>query len=468
MGLANTAYSESGELFEWMRAARRVYFIGICGVSMCVLAQMTAARGYTVSGSDGTREEGAMALALTGIPVFPPSADSPIIDADLAVYTTAVGKDHPEILAARERGIPLVSRADWFAALMQDYRERLGVAGAHGKSTVSAMLTAILAAAGRDPTAVVGAILPPRLDGYRPGGREALVFEACEYQRAFLLFSPTVAVLTNADWDHPDCYRSAEEAQAAFAAYLARPSVRAVVYNADDPPSCPAAAESPAPEKLSFGLSAGADVSAADLSYREGAACFHLTVYGERVAHLRLRVPGAHNLQNALAAAAAALLYGVPPAAIAEALSGFCGIDRRLQRRGEREGVVYYDDYAHHPAEIRTSLAAIKAATAGRVFCLYQPHTYSRTAQFFPDFASALALADQVILVETYAAREHKNEAGSCRALAEAIGKRAVYFRMPETAIAWVRTRVRRGDSVLVMGAGDISSRIFRGELSFL
>ncbi len=463
MATENTVYTRSGKMTRMMRKVRKIYFIGIGGVSMRVLARMSAERGYLVSGSDAARAEGAIALSLAGIPVFPPAANSPIIDADMVVYSIAVKKNHPEYRTALRLGIPLVSRADFLGFLMQDYRERIGIAGTHGKSTVSAMCSAALAEAGRDPTAAVGAELPPAHDGYRRGGREFFVFEACEYYDSFLSFSPTVAVVTNAEWEHPDYFRDLTETISSFRAYLSLPSVRSAVVSAEDE-GARRAAEGLAVPVTTFGIGR-ADVSAGEIQRFFGGAEFTLNLRGEVVGRVRLRVPGRHNILNALAAAAAALEAGAESRAVMAALSSFRGVGRRLERRGELDGVIYYDDYAHHPTEITASLSALRGE--GRLFCIYQPHTYTRTAELFPGLAAALRLADSVVLVDIYAAREENPRGIESRSLAAAVGGNARYIPTPEEAAVWVREQARPGDTVVVMGAGDIGSRIFCGELAF-
>jgi UDP-N-acetylmuramate--alanine ligase len=431
---------------------------------MRVLAKLCAERGYTVTGSDrDCTGEGALSLSLAGIRVSLPSEDGDIVAADLAVYSLAVGKDHPELRAAREWGIPLASRADLLGALMGDYREAIGIAGTHGKSTVTAMLGAVLAALGRDPTVAAGAPLSPCGDGYRKGGRELFVFEACEYRASFLSCAPTVALLTNAEWDHPDCFPDRASALAAFQAYLALPSVRLAVLSADDPGTRELTAQISVPY-VTFGLSEGADVRALRLTEREGCYAFTLSVLGREVGEVSLSVPGLHNVGNALAASAAALAVGCDGGGIPAALSAFRGIGRRLEYRGRYRGVPYYDDYAHHPTEIRAALSALKGGE-GRVICLFQPHTYTRTAALFSELCAALSEADLAVLVDIYAAREENTSGVSSRALARAIG--AVYFPSPEAASLFVRGEAREGDRVVVMGAGDIGARVFCGVLSF-
>ncbi len=454
----NTMYGKTGELSVWLRGARRLHMIGILGAGMRPLARMAHDLGYTVTGSDDRATEG-MSLEEGAIPVSPPSADGAIIDAELAVYSTAVTKDHPEVAAATARGIPLVSRADLFGELMRAYPTRIGVAGTHGKSTTTAMCGALLAAGGLHPTLTVGAPLAGESDGYRHGGGEALVFEACEYGRAFLSFAPTVAVLTNAAWDHPDCFRTPGEALEAFGAYLSLPSVEAAVINFDDPGARRAAATLSVPV-ITFGLGEEADVRATGLAVGEGGCVsFTLLDRGKALGRVTLAIPGRHNVENALAAAAAARVAGVPEEAIVRGLSSFAGVGRRTQYRGTVDGVRYYDDYAHHPTEIEASLAAVRGH--GRLFCVYQPHTYSRTAGFFDEFCRALSLADRVIVTETYAARESEEAGVGSRALAAGIGRGAVYLPTPEVAALWLRGHLAPGDTVIVMGAGDVAERFF-------
>ncbi len=464
MALQNTDHTKEGRLDLLMPRIKRIYFIGIGGVSMCVLAKMSARLGYSVMGSDSACNEGVLSLSLAGIPVFSPGENTPIIDADLAIYTGAIEKDHPEYKRAKEKGIPLASRADFLGWLMKGYRERIGIAGTHGKSTVSAMCTAIAERAGVFPTAAVGASFPHRLDGYWEGKRDYFIFEACEYCDAFLRFSPTVAVLTNAEWDHPDYFRDLSSVNASFRAYLSLPSVKTAVVGIDCQNAVKAAAGISKPI-LTFGLSCGADVSAADLCRQGGNYAFTLTVNRERIGKIALRVPGRHNVENALAAAASCLAAGLSPEHAPTALSNFSGIGRRGERRGEKDGVIYYDDYAHHPTEIRATLSSLWGE--GRLFCIFQPHTFSRTKSLFSETAAALSLCDFPIVVGIYAAREGDTGAVDGKGLAEAIGGGAVYFETPEEAIAYARGKAEAGDKIVVMGAGDISARIFCGELSF-
>lgn len=465
MASQNTHYAGDGRLGRWLSRGRRIHFIGIYGVSMRVLAAMCAERGYTVTGSDDAQDAlGALSLGGAEIAVSPPSPDGAIIDADLAVYSTAVGKDHKEMRAARELGIPLVSRADLLGELMKDYGIRVGISGTHGKSTTSAMCGGIFEKAGFDPTLVVGARLAGRMDGYRPGGRRALVFEACEYCESFLCFSPTVAVVTNAEWEHPDCFPDRAASIASFRRYLSLPSVKVAVVNADDEGACEAA-EGLAVPILLFGRQGRGDLLAEDVRLFDGGSEFTLSFCGRELGRIRLSVPGMHNVENALAAAGAALLSGVDAMSVVLGLGGFLGIGRRTEYRGTLDGVRYFDDYAHHPTEIRAALRALRGE--GRLIVVYQPHTYSRTVGLFSGICDALSLADAVVLVDIFAAREENESGITCRQLADAIGERAVSLPTPEVAALHLLDAVRPGDTVVVMGAGSIADRFFTGRLSF-
>ena len=440
---------------------RHIHFIGILGAGMRLAARMAMAFGYAVSGSDAAAPP--LCVLPDGIAVTGSGdASSGIRTADLAVFSLAIPEDDGEILIAKERGIPLVSRADFFGALMRPYRERIGIAGTHGKSTVTAMCAEILDGAGVDPTVAVGAPLFGQSDGYRAGRPDALVFEACEYKRSFLSFCPTVAVLLNAEWDHPDCFSDHAAILDAFLGYLSLPSVRVAVLPTDDLGASTLAEHLTVPF-ITFGTAEGADVRASEIQNEERGISFLLSIGGARIGRVSLSVFGEHNVQNALAAYAAAYAIGIPPDL--SALSSFSGVGRRLQYRGRYAGAEYYDDYAHHPTEIRASLASL--AGQGRRIAVFQPHTYSRTAALFSELCTALREAELTVVTDIYAARERNDSGITARALAAAIGPRAIYMPTPETAALAVRVRAREGDRVLVMGAGDLSSRFFCGAIAF-
>ena len=459
--MENTFLFSDDKKRDGLFSLHRIHFIGILGAGMRVAARMAADLGFAVSGSDSAAPpegelEGIGALSRPG------EGSSGILTADLAVFSLAIAEDDPEILMAKGRGIPLVSRADFLGALMAGYRERIGIAGTHGKSTVTAMCAALLEHAGMDPCVAVGAPLAHQGDGYRAGGEDVLVFEACEYKHSFLAFCPTVAVLLNAEWDHPDCFCDHAAILDAFYRYLSLPSVRIAVLPTDDRHAAACAARLSVPI-ITFGMAEEADIRASEILFQKEGISFLLSAFGVAVGRVSLSVFGVHNVENALAAYAAATAVGIPPDP--QALSSFLGVGRRLRYRGTYGGARYYDDYAHHPTEIAAGIAAL--SERGRLIAVFQPHTYSRTVALFSELCAALRAADLVIVTDVYAARE-KNESGiSAHALASAIGPRAIYMPTPETAALAVRTRAGEGDTVLLMGAGDLSARFFCGPLSF-
>ncbi len=431
---------------------------------MHALALYLARRGYPVMGSDPRECEETTRLRRAGIPVFHTHAETNIAGASAVIYTLAVSEDTPEIRAARRAGIPLVSRPDLLGYLMMEYRHRVAISGMHGKSTVTAMLSHLMGALGWDPTVFGGAALDDGGCVLREGKGALAIAEACEYRNAFLCLSPTVAVVLNIEHEHPDFFTDLFSVRDSFSRFVA--SAETVIL-----PDAGFPCDLMLPEGrrvIRFGRSAGADIAARNLVYEDGAARFTLAVNGEAVSAVRLRVPGEHNLLNALASLAAAYALGVDMVRAAASLASFVGIPRRLARRGSLWGMTVYDDYAHHPTEIRASLTALRAlldavipangeGTRGRLICLFEPHTYSRTATFFGEFGEALSLADIPLLLPIYAARE-KNESGvSAEALAATIpGGR--YLGNVGEVMRFLAENGRAGDILVLMGAGSIRS----------
>lgn len=452
MSVFNTFAKKEKIAAEFFRK-KRIFFVGIGGIGVRGIAYFLRGRGYEVGGSDRTESEATAALRTAGIPVAIGHAREHIRGYEILVYTLAIEGDNPELCAAREAGIPTYSRADVLGYLMSLYPTRIAVAGMHGKSTVTAMLAAILREGGKDPAVISGAPLGDGEESFWFGGKETILVEACEYKDSFLCLSPTVAVVLNAEEEHPDYFHSGKEVCCSFSRFLQGtetailPAARQAVALLPDPCS----------RVLRFGCEADADDTAAALTYKQGNAAFDYISGGINQGRIELKVPGEHNLQNALAAACAARVCGVAPSAICTALSNFGGTPCRLQARGACRGVDLYEDYAHHPTEIRASLSALRQMMRknGRLLCLFQAHTYSRTAAFFCDFADALSAADIVVLTDIYAAREQNESGVSAAALAAAIPA-AVYEGDAEAAFARLLSLARAGDTVVVMGAGDV------------
>lgn len=426
-------------------SAKRLYFIGICGISMSGLAVMAKRRGWEVAGCDRAPScAAAHALFRLGISVEAEETPHPE-DADLFVYTTAVREDSPAVCYARERGLPLFSRADFLATLMEESPTRVAVAGMHGKSTTVGMLSAILTAGGLDPTVSCGAALTPGGSAWRIGSHDVFLAEACEYRDAFLALSPTLAVITNIDLDHPDWFPDLGAVKSSFLAFLAK-SEKAVI-GAD----CTALRDMTPARAVTFGYHASA-------LYRGEDTPDGLTVSrsDEPLGTIPLALPGRYNRENALAAVAAATELGLPFDIVRDALATFRGIGRRMETIGHLRGAAVVLDYAHHPTEMAASLsaAAEKRQGGGRVLCIFQPHTYTRTAALWEDFTTALGLADRTLLLDIYAAREEPLPGITGKRLAAAAG--ADYAPDFAGAARWAIENVRPGDLLLIMGAGDI------------
>ncbi len=463
---------------EECRAARRsVFFIGVGGVMMSSLALLTLRAGHPTAGSDRAETAVTTALAADGIRIlYGHDAANLPADCGLVVYTVAISSDNPEYVAAAERGIPRVSRADYLGALMTDYTHRIGVAGMHGKSTCTSMCAQILLdAPAVDPTVLSGATYAPMGGAYRLGKeQEHFLFEACEYMDSFLDFNPTVAVLLGAELEHVDYFKDMEQIRTSFAEFAALTGSKGVtVVNLDNADILDSARRALAWEKtgrlVTFSAegNADADFRAEHIRTEAGLPVFELIAHGEAWGTVRMAVPGVHQVINALAAAAAMDAVGIEPTAILSGLAHYVGAGRRMEKRGVVRGATVYDDYGHHPTEVRATLVGAKAlATAacpeGRLICVFQPHTYSRTHELYADFLTAFDAADRVILPDIYAAREQNTVGVSSASLAAELNAaagfdKALYCPSLSEAAAAALALIRPGDTLLLMGAGDIT-----------
>lgn len=468
----------------------KVYFMGIGGVSMSELALHLKARGFTVTGSDGVRSSVTEMLESKGITVYSPQQAGNITDhekPDFIVYTAAIHPDNPEMKAAEELDIPLYTRAGLLGQVMKAYGMPVAVAGTHGKTTTTSMLSEMALMAGLDPTLFIGGVLPSVGGGYRDGKAELLIAEACEYTNSFLEFHPGVGVILNIDADHLDFFKDIEDIRRSFRKFAGRIpddgvliinnsldrlqeflegiTCRVVTFGVDDGEgfiSGGAKAPDPGVGTLSGDESETrvADYRAVDITYDEAArASYTLLSPGHPPMKVTLGVPGAHNVSNSLAAVAAFDLTGADREKAAEALKAFTGAQRRLEYKGERDGIKVIDDYAHHPTEIRASLETAMKYEKNELWVIFQPHTYSRTKALLEDFADALSIADHVVLPDIYAAREARDPEVSSELLSERIrekGGDAVYKGGLSEASRYVRDKAVPGDIVITMGAGDV------------
>ena len=445
---------------------RHIHFVGIGGIGMSGIAELLANLGYRVSGSDAKRSEITMRLQTAfGVRVFEGHDAANVGDADVVVVSSAVRRTNPEIVEAESRAIPVIPRAEMLAELMR-LRYAIAVAGSHGKTTTTSMIALVLERAGLDPTAVIGGRLSAFGSNARLGRGELMVAEADESDRSFLTLWPSMAVMTNIDHEHMESYGTFEALQQAFVDFGNKvPFYGAVVACADDANLAPVIARlrrrviTYGLDDLSAGI-AGSDVELGAFGGR--CVVTRRTANGrERLGTLELAVPGRHNLQNGLAAVAAADWVGVEFARVAAALAGFHGAERRFERHGEAAGVLVIDDYGHHPTEIAAVLAAARATLGRRIVVAFQPHRYSRTARLIDEFAQVLAGADAVVLTEIYGAGEEPIAGVTSDALAAGIargGRPVQVARTLDELVTRVVAAVRPGDVVITFGAGSIGT----------
>ena len=439
---------------EYLVPGKRVHLVGIGGVSMCPLAEVLRGQGLQVQGSDMNESNTVRHLRDLGVPVAVGHNAENLGDCDLVIRTAAVHDSNPEIAGAVARGIPVYERAQAWGAIMQRYSNALCVAGTHGKTTTTSMCTHIFMAAQADPTVMIGGTLPLLHSGYRVGQGDTIILESCEYCNSFLSFFPTVAVILNVEADHLDFFKDLEDIQHSFHRFAELvPEQGHVVVNADNE----GAMDSVKDLKhgiFTFGVDHNADCTVANLC-EVGAPSFDVMVHGEFYAHVQLQVYGHHNISNALAAAAAAYVLGIPGKAVEEGLATFTGAGRRFEFKGTYNGAKVYDDYAHHPDELHALLTTCKSLDYKRLIVAFQPHTYSRTASFFDQFVEELKIADIAVVAEIYAAREQNTLGISSSDLCRNIPG-AVYCSTLEKVTHHLRELAQPGDLILTVGAGDI------------
>ena len=440
---------------DYLVPGKRVHLVGIGGVSMCPLAEVLRGQGLTVQGSDMSDSDTVKHLRSLGITISIGHNAENLGDCDFVVRTAAVHDSNPEIAGAVARGIPVYERAQAWGAIMQRYPNALCVSGTHGKTTTTSMCAHIFMAAQADPTVMLGGTLPLLHAGYRVGQGDTIILESCEYCNSFLSFFPTVAVILNVEEDHLDFFKDLRDIQHSFRSFAELvPAAGHVIVNADNTGAMDSVTDLPHPV-FTFGLDHPADCTAANLQDADGAPSFDVLVHGQPYAHVALRVYGRHNVLNALAAASAAYVLGIPGSAVEEGLATFTGAGRRFEHKGVFHGAEVYDDYAHHPDELHALLTTAKTLGYQRVVVAFQPHTYTRTAKFFDQFVEELKLADVVILAEIYAAREQNDlgisSADLCRQLPG-----SVYCSTLDKVAEQLRSIARPGDLILTVGAGDI------------
>ena len=424
---------------------------------MSSLAHISFNNGFPVGGSDRDCTPLTERLSECGIHINYSHDAKNVEGYDAMVYTVAISPDNPEYVRALDMGIPCISRADFLGYIMTAYKRRIGVSGMHGKSSCTSMCAETFISAGVSPTVLSGAELSTMNGAYTVGVGEDFIFEACEYMDSFLDFNPTVAVILNIEMDHVDYFHSMEQIISSFAKYADITGEDGYAVANFDDKNVICALENYKGTIVSFGIdSDGACFKATNLSCKKGRYSFDILKLGKHFCHADLSVTGYHSIYNALACAAAADLSGISPEAISKGLGSFKGAKRRMEYKGTKYGADLYDDYGHHPTEVASTLRGAKALADGRLVCVFQPHTYSRTRALFDEFSGAFSDADLVLLSDVYAAREIDDGSVSLSALARAIGEDAIYSGDIDQTAKMLREELRVGDVAVIMGAGDI------------
>ena len=444
------------EFDNFLSPGRRGHLIGIGGVSMSSLAEVLQGMGITVSGSDMNRNKNVLGLMEKGIPVtIGHRAENITAEVEFVVRTAAVHDDNPEIIRAHELGIPVFERTQAWGAISKDYSNALCISGTHGKTTTTSMCTHIMMAADKDPTVMIGGTLPLLNAGHRVGHGNTIIMEACEYYNSFLSLHPTVAVILNVEADHLDFFKDLADVEHSFREFALRtPEDGYVVANRDDANTMATIRDIPR-KVMTFGLTSEADVYAENIEFLGANSHFDVMFKGKLFTNVTLHVPGLHNVKNALAATAAAICLGVRPNAVKYGLAGFNGAGRRFEFKGKYNGADVYDDYAHHPGELKALLDTVKELNYKRCILVFQPHTYTRTAALFEDFVTQLKRPDVLLLAEIFAAREKNTIGISSAALAERVAGAEFYPTFPELE-AELKRKAQPGDIILTVGAGDV------------
>lgn len=438
-----------------LKQVKRIHFIGIGGSGMCPLAEILHSEGYVLSGSDNNESDTLARIRALGIPVTMGQKAENIAGAEMVVYTAALLKDNPELVAAKESGIPTFERAKLFGAISRLYKNCIGICGTHGKTTVTSMTTQVMLEAKLDPSAVIGGKLPLIDANGRVGKSEHFVCEACEFVDTFLELSPAVAVILNIDEDHLDYFKTLDNLILSFHKF-ADMATDAVLYNGDDRNTLKAMNGITGKTLVTFGFQSTNDYYPENISTVRGAFYgFDVMHGGEKLGHIQLNVPGRHNILNALAAIAASMHAGADFAACKAGLEAFGGAGRRFEMLGEYAGITFADDYAHHPAELRVTLESAMKMDYNRVWAVFQPFTYSRTYMLMDDFAEVLQIPDRCVLTEIMGSREINTYNVYTAQLAERIPN-SVWFNTFDEVADYVLRNAEAGDLVLTLGCGDI------------
>lgn len=439
----------------------KIHFIGIGGISMSGLAQILLKENFKISGSDAKASDLTAQLADLGAQIYIGQRASNITDdIDLVVYTAAIHEDNLEFKEVIKRNIPTLSRAELLGQLMTNYKTPIAVSGTHGKTTTTSMLSQVLLQNSSDPTISVGGILKAIGGNIRVGNSDIFLTEACEYTNSFLNFNPKISIILNIEEDHLDFFKDISDIRASFKKFAAKlPSDGTLIINGDID-NYSEIIEGLDCNIVTYGESLDNDYSAVNIVYNDLACAeYDLVKNKEIIEHIALNVQGLHNVSNSLSVIAASEVMGISMDSVKKGLMAFSGTDRRFEYKGQIGGITIIDDYAHHPTEIEATLNAAKNYPHKTTWCVFQPHTFTRTKAFLSDFAKALSLADKIVLADIYAARETDNLGISSITLQEELkklGKDVYYFPSFDEIENFLLENCIHGDLLITMGAGDI------------
>ncbi len=442
------------EIDELLKKVKRIHFIGIGGSGMCPLAEILHKEGYELSGSDNNETDTLARVRSLGIPVTLGQKAENIEGAELIVYTAAILPDNPELVAAKNSSIPTVERADLLGAITRLYSDCYCVCGTHGKTTVSSMLTQIMIQCGKDPSAVIGGELPLIHSHGRVGNTQNMVCESCEFKDHFLKLDPDIAIILNVDADHLEYFKNIENIIKSFHTF-AEMANKAVIYNGDDANTLKAIDGVGGKDMINFGIDKSNDYYADNIEMVNAFAHFDAYKKGKKIGSVKLKVPGRHNVSNALAALAAADYCGIPFSEAIASLEKFGGACRRFEILAKLNGITFADDYAHHPAELKVTLEAAMQMKYRKVWAVFQPFTYSRTKKLMDDFAEVLQIPDECVMTEIMGSREVNTEGVYTSQLAAKIPG-SVWFNTFDEVADYVLDHAQSGDLVITLGCGDI------------
>lgn len=439
-----------------------IHFIGIGGISMSGLAEILLEEGFTISGSDAKESPLTDKLASEGVQIsYPQSAANITSGIDAVVYTAAIHEDNPEFAAAKNTGLPMLSRAELLGQIMDNYANSVAVAGTHGKTTTTSMLSQVLLAADSDPTISVGGILKAIHGNIRVGHSDVFLTEACEYTNSFLNFHPKYSLILNIEEDHLDFFKDLADIRHSFRRFAENTAEGGTIIINGAIADYEEIVKDLPVSVVTYGLTEACDYYPSDITFDEkGCATYTAMHQGRALTSVKLNIPGMHNVSNSLAVIAAALSLKIELSTITSGISQFTGTDRRFELKGMyKDGVTVIDDYAHHPTEIAATLTAAQNYPHKRIICVFQPHTYTRTKAFLKDFAKALSLADVIVLADIYAARETDTLGISSKNIEDdlkALGKEAYYFPSFDEIENFLQKKCMNGDLLITMGAGDV------------